>query len=87
MSGATTSDLLDERCNHVRSIPPPPPCPPLTVSIHLPALCLPCCSWSVGLAAFPHPSVKSPSLIGQFAPTFLFASIMFQVGVRAGGWV
>lgn len=37
------------------------------------------CSWSVGLAQFPHPSVKSPSLIGQFAPTFLFASIMFQV--------
>jgi hypothetical protein len=35
-------------------------------------------SWSVGLAQFPHPSVKSPSLIGQFAPTFLFASIMFQ---------
>ncbi|KAI3423876.1 hypothetical protein D9Q98_009710 [Chlorella vulgaris] len=35
-------------------------------------------SWSVGLAQFPHPSAKSPSLIGQFAPTFLFASIMFQ---------
>lgn len=42
--------------------------------------CLPC-SWSVGLAQFPHPSAKSPSLIGQFAPTFLFASIMFQVGL------
>ncbi|KAL4855684.1 ABC transporter A family member 11 [Chlorella vulgaris] len=35
-------------------------------------------TWSVGLAQFPHPSAKSPSLIGQFAPTFLFASIMFQ---------
>lgn len=37
-------------------------------------------SWEVGLAEFPHPSDKSPSMVGQFAPTFLFASIMFQVG-------
>ncbi|KAL4434281.1 hypothetical protein ABPG75_000722 [Micractinium tetrahymenae] len=35
-------------------------------------------SWEVGLAQFPHPTAKSPSMIGQFAPTFLFASIMFQ---------
>ncbi|KAL4424942.1 hypothetical protein ABPG77_009671 [Micractinium sp. CCAP 211/92] len=34
--------------------------------------------WDVGLAQFPHPTAKSPSMIGQFAPTFLFASIMFQ---------
>lgn len=33
----------------------------------------------MGLAQFPHPTAKSPSMIGQFAPTFLFASIMFQV--------
>lgn len=40
----------------------------------------------MGLAQFPHPTAKSPSMIGNFAPTFLFASIMFQVGGRAAGW-
>ena len=51
--------------------PPPPPRPPLR-------------SWEVSMAAFPHPTSKSPSLIGQFAPTFLFASIMFQARPRVG---
>ncbi|KFM28559.1 ABC transporter A family member 2 [Auxenochlorella protothecoides] len=34
--------------------------------------------WSPALTQFPHPAAKSPSMIGTIAPTFLFASIMFQ---------
>eukprot|EP00887_Chlorella_sp_A99_P004461 scaffold30.g4461.t1 len=34
--------------------------------------------WEVALATFPHPAAQSPSVVGLVAPTFLFASIMFQ---------
>jgi hypothetical protein len=40
---------------------------------HVPQL-----DWDVSLAEFPHPAAASPSMIDKFAPTFLFASIMFQ---------
>jgi ABC-type multidrug transport system ATPase subunit len=35
-------------------------------------------SWNVEVAEFPHPAATSPSMVGTFAPTFIFASIMFQ---------
>ena len=35
-------------------------------------------TWNVSVVPFPHPSAKSPSAIANFAPTFLFASLMFQ---------
>ena len=62
-------------CQPSRVCALPNPCPRACLA---PPAC-PACSWGVSLAQFPHPAAKSASMIGRFAPTFLFASIMFQV--------
>lgn len=38
----------------------------------------PALGWDVDITAFPHPASHAASRIGSIAPTFLFASIMFQ---------
>lgn len=35
-------------------------------------------TWDVSIAEFPHPAATSSSMAGAIAPTFFFASIMFQ---------
>lgn len=75
--------------------PPPHPAPPHSLQIPLQSAVerelvrlltrRPELGWEVEMAQYPHPAAQSPSMIGQFAPTFLFASIMFQVGLWGGG--
>jgi len=44
-------------------------------------------SWTVGLKEFPHPAIKTLSIVGSTGPTFFLAAAMFGFVMQLGSIV